>query len=116
MSGIYSFRVELARARRYSWALRGIGARPRRGWEQRAGCAGRPLELFFGGRIERVEALCSSCPVRLDCIAAEHEVEAGAPRTRVYGTRGGTTAVQRWDARREIARCARLVAEGARTA
>jgi WhiB family redox-sensing transcriptional regulator len=42
-------------------------------WHARAACAGQSVDIFFpgtGGSVVAAKALCSSCPVRQECLSA----------------------------------------------
>ena len=84
-------------------------------------CAGTDLVLWYGppeadepgGYVEpdeqrlwreaRARAICSSCPVRSACL----EAEMALPPERMWGVRGGLTAVQRRVLRRRRREAAR---------
>ena len=66
-------------------------------WRRAALCRDEPLAIFFPGRGESSKpglAVCSSCPVRADCLAEAIDEELD------YGIRGGLTARARVAARK----------------
>jgi WhiB family transcriptional regulator, redox-sensing transcriptional regulator len=73
--------------------LEELSSRPR--WMARAACRGEDLELFFPVRgvskatMERARALCSSCPVRSECLDYARGIDGTA------GLWGGTTEPER---------------------
>ncbi len=62
-------------------------------WHARAACRGRGVGAFFDERslptVSEARALCGSCPVRVECLAAALADAATA------GVRAGTTRLQR---------------------
>jgi WhiB family transcriptional regulator, redox-sensing transcriptional regulator len=74
-------------------------------WSERAACAGTPLDLWFppvGKSDKRAEAIkiCSTCPVRDECLTDAMRVEDRYAR---FGIRGGLTPRKRWQLSRELA-------------
>lgn len=74
-------------------------AQPR--WHRDAACSGTPLGWWFPGRgdsTSEAKRLCSTCPVRAECLA-----EALADPELDHGVRAGMTAPERRRMRREVA-------------
>lgn len=71
-------------------------------YDVRAACRDVDVNVFFElsrkGHKEMALALCQSCPVRADCLAAATEEEAGSQK---FGIRGGLTAEERTRAARK---------------
>jgi WhiB family redox-sensing transcriptional regulator len=65
---------------------------PTQGWQSRAACAGASTTTFFPERGEptrHAKAVCTSCPVRVDCLTAA--LDEGEH----YGIFGGTSERER---------------------
>ncbi len=81
-------RRSIGRQERLAWLnLDQLGQAPVEGWERRAACGDQPPDVFFpdGGTFADYEpavSICSGCPVRLDCLAAN--------LTEKWGCYGGT--------------------------
>ena len=76
-----------------------VQARETQEWRRRAACRGKPTWVFFPGRHDYVVlraalAICRSCPVRSECLAAH----MGEPD----GIWGGTSGKQRRAMRRGV--------------
>jgi WhiB family redox-sensing transcriptional regulator len=64
-------------------------------WHYRAACAGLSLALFYSEdpyTMRSACAVCAACPVRAECLVDAMDTEAAG---RIFGVRGGLTAVQR---------------------
>lgn len=69
----------------YTWQVH-------RGWEDHAACAGKDPDLFFPETKtaqRRAEAICATCPVKADCLAAS------LGRDERYGIWGGLSWTER---------------------
>lgn len=66
-------------------------------WEDRAACAGMPLEAFYpreneriwDARVAQAKKVCEGCPVKMDCLAWALEIDDR------WGILGGYTATER---------------------
>lgn len=92
-------------------------------WRDRAACAGMPGSVFFGDvfpegeetdgpmdaeALERARAVCSTCPVRVQCHADAMREEGEAAQANRHGVRAGLTPGQRYSIwRRDSMRCER---------
>lgn len=88
------------RAVRRSWALRAFAAREHPEWRRRAACHGQS-ELFHGGnndRLNQARRICETCPVRMDCLAANFRTETQVDPRYWQGVFGGLSANERRDA------------------
>lgn len=92
-------------------------------WRDRAACAGLPGTMFFEdifpvddegvetgetipAPLAKAEAVCASCPVRVECFLEVMAYEEGAADARRAGYVAGTTASQRYSIwRRDVLRC-----------
>lgn len=73
-------------------------------WTEQAACVGEDPELWYplgrSGRLgdpmreEPAKAICGGCPVRVRCLSAALEEEAGVESAR-YGIRGGLNEFER---------------------
>ena len=71
-------------------------------WRDRAGCLDQPVDWFFPmpgpnlkNEISRAKAICSTCPVKQQCLDYAMSFVRGRYIT-LPGIYGGTTETERW--------------------
>jgi WhiB family redox-sensing transcriptional regulator len=87
-----------------AWAVRDMSVM-RPAWTRRAACRGWDTRLFFPERGDpdlrrTAKRICSSCPVRAECLADAVEFDAANASAGIWG---GLSSPQRRRARRDIA-------------
>ncbi|MEU9208493.1 WhiB family transcriptional regulator [Streptomyces sp. NPDC048415] len=81
-------------------------------WQEQAACH-HDGELFFDPRFEYMaRAICSRCPVRVECLAAVLEAERGESRDRRHGIVAGLGPGERWRIDPEANRNDLIASEG----
>lgn len=63
-------------------------------WRANAACRGVPVAVFYRDNTAQAEALCDTCPVKAECLAAAADEEMGI-EWRTHGYRAGMTPAER---------------------
>ena len=91
-----------ARAQQEAWMWRYHTGTARDGWREHAACRGMSIDWFYSDLDKpqkppaHVLAICTHCPVRVDCGRACVEEEHAVDPNSIHGMRAGMPAGTRW--------------------